>query len=436
MTNTGKLKVHCLYEDTYIPIADVSVEIYESDKQFNDMKLIKTVYTNKSGYVDDIELESVESENTNVIGARPYEVYNLYISKAGYKGQIIKGVQVFPNRKAIHQVRLEKGDEGKCASKSIVIPEHKQIQQQCSKCQPEKKALNLKLEEEKLKENQKKKSKKHKKDSNEKLIRVLDNVEVPEYITVHTGAPTNTDALNHTVPFIDYIKNVASSELFATWNPDALRANIYCIVSFALNRVYTEWYPSRGYNFDITNDTAYDQAYFYGRTTYNSINTIVDQLFTTYIQRDGEEQPLLAEFCNGTTSTCPNWLSQWGSQYLAENGYTPYEILTYYYGSNINLVEAQQVNGYPNSYPGYPLNLWTSGNNVEIIQTQLNAISKNYPEIGTLEEDGIYGPKTEAAVKIFQGVFDLPQTGIVNKATWYAISRVFVGVTKEAELTQ
>lgn len=433
MINIGRLKVHCFYEDTYIPLEDVLIKIYESDKVFNDGKLIKTVYTNQSGYIDDIELEAADPNNAEIVGAEVYGTYNLYITKENYKGHIIKGVQIFPGRKAIQQVRLEKGDGGQCAKKTTVIPEHKQIQQECTKCHPEKKALNLKLEKEKIKEKQ---YKKNKKNYNEKSKRVLSSVVVPEYITVHVGAPTNKNAANYTVGFVDYIKNVASSELYATWEQNALRANIACIVSFALNRVYTEWYPSRGYNFDITNDTAYDQAFFPGRTTYDSINTIVDQVFTDYIQRWGQKEPLLAEFCNGTTSTCPNWLSQWGSEYLAKNGYTPYEILTYYYGNNINLVQAQQVEGYPSSYPGYALNLWTSGQNVEIIQNQLNRISENYPTIPKLEVDGIYGPKTEESVREFQEIFDLPTTGIVNKATWYSISRVFVGVTKEAELTQ
>ncbi|MGL4655734.1 MAG: peptidoglycan-binding protein [Sarcina sp.] len=433
MANTGKLKVHCFYEDTYLPLADVMIKIYEADEEFNNIKEIKTVYTNKSGYVDGIELEAADPDNAKIMGARPYGIYNLYISKKGYKGQIIRDVQIFPNRLAIQRCHLEKGNEGNCAHKIATIPEHKQVQQQCSKCQPQQKALNLKLEKEKQ---NKKKSKKIRKEKEKNLSRVLSSVEVPEYITVHDGAPTNSIAANYTVPFIDYIKNVASSELFSTWNSNALRANIYCIVSFALNRVYTEWYPSRGYNFDITSDTEYDQAFFPNRTTYDSINTIVDQIFTTYIQRWGEKDPLLAEFCNGTTSTCPNWLSQSGSEYLANQGYYPYEILTYYYGNDINLVDAEQVNGYPNSYPGYPLNLWTSGSNVVTIQKQLNRISENYPDIAQLETDGIYGPKTEASVKTFQQIFDIPATGIVNKATWYAISRVYVGVTKEAELVQ
>ncbi|WP_297520283.1 peptidoglycan-binding protein [uncultured Clostridium sp.] len=435
MTSTGRLKVHCFLEDTYIPISNATVKIFESDKDFNNIKEIKTVYTNESGYVDNIILESAEPNNVKIMGAKPYGIYNGYVSKDGYKGATIKGIQVFPGRKAIQKYHLEKGDDGKCATKTLVIPQHKQVKHGCSKCDGGcTKAQTLKLEKEP--EKYKKKSKKHRKISNERNMRVLENVEIPQYITVHEGAPTNAYAPNCTIDFVDYIKNVASSELYATWSSDALRANIYCIISFVLNRVYTEWYPSRGYNFDITNDTAYDQAFFHDRTTYNSINTIVDQIFTTYIQRQGQEEPLLAEFCNGTTSKCPNWLSQWGSQYLAENGYTPYEILTYYYGSNINLVEAQKVNGYPDSYPGYPLSVGSRGENVEIIQKQLNRISENYPAIAKLSEDGIFGPKTEVSVRDFQQIFDLPTTGIVNRATWYAISRVFVGVTKEAELFQ
>ncbi|MGL5577316.1 MAG: peptidoglycan-binding protein [Sarcina sp.] len=435
MINTGNLKVHCFYEDTYLPLPKVMIKIFESDEDFNNVKELKTVETNQSGYVDNIELESAEPDNTKVMGAKPYGIYNLYVSKVGYKSLVIKGVQVFPGRKAIQHCRLEKGDEGNCASKIVTIPEHKQVKHECSKCQNTCKGTQtLKLEKEY--QVNKKKNKRNKNVKEDKNFRVLQNVEVPQFITVHAGSPTNSAAENYTVPFIDYIKNVGSSELYSTWDASALRANIYCIVSFVLNRVYTEWYPSRGYNFDITNDTAYDQAFVPGRTTYDSINIIVDQLFSTYIQRWGQKEPLLAEFCNGTTSVCPGWLSQWGSQYLAQQGYYPYEILTNYYGNDINLTEATQVAGYPNSYPGYPLTLWTSGANVLIIQKQLNQIGQNYPAIASLEEDGIYGPKTEASVKTFQGIFDVPQTGIVNRATWYAISRVYVGVTKDAALNQ
>ncbi|WP_055070220.1 peptidoglycan-binding domain-containing protein [Clostridium massiliamazoniense] len=419
MANSGRLKVHCFLGNTYLPISDVKILIYYADTTRNTQELVKVVNTNREGYVDNIELEVPDTFSSSGEPTLLYGVYNLELSRDGYRSLIVRGVQVFPNRIAIQRCYLEKGFPHACSKVFIEIPEHKQIKQQCSKIAPQSlTTLRLKKEE--------KHSKKSKSDKN---MRVLSSVEVPSVITVHAGDPYNKLAPNYTLDFVDYIKNVGSSELYPTWNSDSLRANIYCIVSFALNRVYTEWYRSQGFDFDITSDTAYDQAFNYGRNTYNTINVIADQLFKNYLQRPGEEAPFLSEFCNGTTSTCPGWLSQWGSQYLGENGYTPYEILTYYYGSNLNILEAQTVKGYPVSFPGYPIGLWMEGNSVKAIQNQLNEIAVHYPAIPKLTVDGIYGPKTENSVKIFQGIFDLPNTGIVNSATWYSISRVYVGVT-------
>ncbi|MGL5821675.1 MAG: peptidoglycan-binding protein [Sarcina sp.] len=435
MKPKGTLKIHALLEDTQIPVTDVKVKILRGDRSFNHVEEIKEVTTNDHGIVSDIELDAFynSTEQNGESKDFPYGIYNLICSKDGFKTSVIKGVQVFPNRVAIQYCRMEKGDEGNCGIREITIPEHKQVNQECSKCSNVDYSTKFKEITSKKKEKNKEKPIKEKtKKSCKRGYRVLSQPEVPQYITVHTGAPTNSEAPNYTVSFVDYIKNVGSSELYSTWNSDCLRANIYCIVSFALNRVYTEWYPSRGYDFDITNDTAYDQAFVYGRTIYNSISTIVDQLFSTYIEEQGTDYPMFSQFCNGTTSVCPGWLSQWGSEYLGTQGYTPYEILTYYYGGNLNLVTAETVTGYPDSYPGYYLNLWTSGEPVKTVQTQLNRIAQNYPAIGQLVVDGIYGPKTEGAVKVFQSIFNIPQTGIVNYGTWYAISRVYIGVTGES----
>ncbi|MFR5265429.1 peptidoglycan-binding protein [Clostridium sp.] len=419
MANSGTLKIHCFLENTYLPVSDVKILIYYANTTMNTQELVKVVNTNKEGYVDNISLEVPDAFSSSGKAKLPYGVYNLELSRDGYKSLIVRGVQVFQNRIAIQRCYLEKGSPYACSKMSVEIPEHKQVKQQCSKIAPKTlTTLSLKKEE-----------KRSKKSKNDKSMRVLSSVEVPSIITVHAGDPYNQLAPNYTLNFTDYIKNVASSELYSTWNTDCLRANVYCIVSFALNRVYTEWYRSQGFNFDITSDTAYDQAFNYGRTTYNTINVIVDQLFTNYLQIQGEEAPFLAEFCNGTTSTCPGWLSQWGSEYLGRNGYTPYEILTYYYGSNLNIKQAETIKGYPVSYPGYTISLWMEGNSVKAIQNQLNEIAVHYPAIPKLTVDGIYGPKTENSVKIFQGIFDLPTTGIVNSATWYSISRVYVGVT-------
>ena len=244
---------------------------------------------------------------------------------------------------------------------------------------------------------------------------------IPQQITVHLGAPGDSTARNVTVPFIDYIKNVASSEIYPTWPEDALRANIYAIISFALNRIYTEWYPSRGYNFDITNTTQYDQAFVPDRDIFENISRIVDDIFNDYVVRQGNIEPLFTQFCNGTTSTCAG-LSQWGTVSLANEGLTPFRILQNYYGDNIGIVENAPIVNLEESYPGEPLKLGDSGNNVKIIQTELNRIARNYPAIPKIaEENGIFGVDTENAVKKFQEIFNLEQTGTVNKSYCVAV---------------
>ena len=255
---------------------------------------------------------------------------------------------------------------------------------------------------------------------------------VPQNITVHLGAPGEA-AQNVTVPFIDYIKNVTSSEIYPTWDESALRANILAITSFALNRVYTEFYRSRGYDFDITNSTAFDQYFVNGRSYFENISRLVDELFNDYLRRPGFVEPLAAKFCNGTTVTCEG-LSQWGSQNLARQGYDSTRILRSYYG-NVEIVNDAPIRGITSSYPGTPLRLGSSGPNVVIVQVELNRIAQNYPAIPKLAVvDGIYGSRTEAAVRRFQEIFGLTPDGIVGKATWYALVRLYTAVTRLSEL--
>ena len=255
---------------------------------------------------------------------------------------------------------------------------------------------------------------------------------VPKNITVHLGAPSS-NAENVTVPFIDYVKNVASSEIYPTWEPAALRANILAIVSFALNRVYTEFYRSRGYPFDITSSTAYDQYFVNGRSYFDNVSRIVDELFNDYLRRPGFVEPLAAKFCNGTTVTCAG-LSQWGSQELAQQGLNSTQILRNYYG-DVEIVPDAPVRGAQQSYPGTPLRQGSRGPFVTVIQTELNRISRSYPAIPRIPEvDGIYGPKTEAAVRKFQEIFDLDVDGVVGKATWYALVRLYTAVLSLSEL--
>lgn len=255
---------------------------------------------------------------------------------------------------------------------------------------------------------------------------------IPQYITVHLGPPS-ANAANVTVSFSDYVKNVASSEIYPTWDESALRANILAIVTFALNRVYTEFYRSRGYEFDITSSTAYDQAFVNGRNYFENISRLVDELFNDYLRRPGFVEPLAAKFCNGTTVTCDG-LSQWGSQNLAQLGYNSNEILRSYYG-DIETVLNAPVRGITSSYPGTPLRVGSTGPNVVIIQTSLNRIAQNYPAIPKIPAvDGIYGDKTKASVIAFQQIFGLSADGVVGPATWNQLVRLYTAVTSLSEL--
>ncbi len=256
---------------------------------------------------------------------------------------------------------------------------------------------------------------------------------IPQNITVHLGGP-DTPAANVTVPFIDYVKNVASSEIYPTWDESALVANILAIISFALNRVYTEYYRSRGYNFDITSSTAIDQKFINGRNYFGTVERVVDNIFDNYLRRPGFIEPLAAKFCNGTTATCEG-LSQWGSQALAQQGLNSIQILRRYYGNNLEVVTDAPIRGYTPSYPGTPLRTGSRGPNVVRIQVILNRISRNYPAIPKINPvDGVFGTQTENAVRAFQRIFGLTADGIVGKATWYQLIRVYVAVNRFAEL--
>ncbi len=260
---------------------------------------------------------------------------------------------------------------------------------------------------------------------------VLPQPVVPGIIVVHAGVPSDSSAPNYYVGFQDYIKNVASSEIFATWPPEAIKANVIAIISFTLNRVYTEWYRGKGYDFTITNSTAYDQSFVYGRNIFSEISDIVDEVFTLYITRPDITQPLFAQYCDGIRVSRSGWLSQWGSKELADRGYSALRILQTYYGRDIILREAQKVEGIPTSFPG-TLSIGSRGQGVRTLQNQLNAISVNFPLIPRLSEDGIYGPKTAESVRTFQQIFNLPQTGVTDFATWYRISDIYVAVRRLA----
>ena len=263
---------------------------------------------------------------------------------------------------------------------------------------------------------------------------VLSRVVIPEYVIVHDGSPRDSTATNYYVKYKDYIKNVASSEIYATWTENAIRANVLAIMSFTLNRVYTEYYRNRGYDFTITSSTAFDHKWIPNRNYFDTISTIVDELFADYLSRPNVRQPILTQYCDGRRVQCPNWLTQWGSQSLGEQGYSAIEILRYYYGDDIYINTAQEVSGIPSSWPGYDLENGASGEKVRQIQEQLNVVAEAYPLIPKIAVDGIYGPATAEAVRVFQSVFGLPQTGVVDYRTCYKISEIYVGVSRIAEL--
>ncbi len=412
-SNSGGLKIQCFMGDNYIPIDGARITVRASGAG-NAQNIELT--TNSVGLTQIIELpapplEYSINENSNQI---PYSLYDIAIERSGFNPIIIRGCQVFPTQVAYQVCNLEINlGRGGMRQQVIDIPPNTlngnyppKIPEEVDKPLPPPTSGV-----------------------------VLPQPVVPEYVIVHQGSPNDPSAPNYKVQFKDYIKNVASCEIYSTWTESALRANIFCIVSFTLNRIFTEWYRGKGKNFDISSSTAYDQAFTYGRNFYDDISQIVDEIFSTYVRRIGKKQPLFTQYCDGKSVTCPQWLSQWGSQQLGKQGYVPFDILTHYYGYDIELVTAEKVAGSPRSYPGEPLTIGSSGQPVRAIQGQLNRISRNYPLIPKVAEDGRYGPKTANSVKVFQQIFTLPQTGVVDYATWYRISDIYVGVTKLAELT-
>lgn len=412
MAEKGRLKIQCFNGDTYIPVEGTRIFVAPSTGSPENVGPIELT-TNSMGESDTIELDAPPfSYSQQPGGSVPYSLYNIRIERSGFETLSINGCQIFPDETAIQPCNLI--ESGNRFSRADVI-----------NIQPN--TLNGNFPE-KIPEDV------------EKPLPlptsgvVLPKPVVPEFIVVHNGGPNNTSAANFTVPYKDYIKNVASCEIYSTWPDSTIRSNVYAIISFTLNRIYTEWYRGKGKNFDITNSTAYDHAFSYGRNIFESISVVVDDIFSTYVRRFGRKQPLLTQYCDGKNVSCPEWMTQWGSKYLGDQGKTPYEILTHFYGNDIELVTAEKVTGSPRSYPGYSLTLGSTGQEVSTIQEQLNRIAQNYPLIPKSAIDGVYGAKTQEAVRVFQGVFNLPKTGIVDFSTWYRISDVYVGVSRIAEL--
>ncbi len=256
----------------------------------------------------------------------------------------------------------------------------------------------------------------------------------PEYVIVHDGPPNDVSAKNYYVRYKDYIKNVASSEIYATWPEETLFANILAIQSITLNRVYTEWYRNRGKDFTITSSTAYDQKWIAGRNIFDSISNAVDTIFSNYLSRPNVVQPLFTQYCDGKRVSCPNWMRQWESKSLGEDGYSAIEILRYFYGDSIFINTSEEISGIPSSWPGTDLTIGSTGSKVRQMQEQLNVIADAYPLIPKISADGVYGEQTANSVRVFQKIFNLPQTGVVDYPTWYKISEIYVGVSRIAEM--
>ena len=401
---TGILRIQAFAARQSSPVEGVTVTV--SGNGFTATRL-----TDAEGNADDVTLTtpacalSLDENNTT---QPPYAVCDLVASKPGYRTVRIQGVQVFPGQVTLARPEMipDTEETRDIPSEPIVIPTHALFAgsggsgpSPTANCEP----------------------------------RVLSRVVIPKNITVHLGRPA-ASARNVTVSFRDYIANVASSEVYPTWPEQALRANIHCQISLALNRIYTEWYPSKGYSFNITNSTSYDQYYVHGRTVFQVMVKLTDDIFNTYIRKTGTVNPYYAEYCDGKSVTCPG-LKQWGTVTLANQGRSALSILKYYYGQNIEIVRTNNIQSIPQSYPGSPLQQGDRGSAVFTLQRQLNRIAKDYPFLGKLTVDGIFGARMADTVKRFQKQFSLTADGVVGRQTWYKISYIYVSVKDLAELT-
>ena len=403
----GALSFSLTSEIGLIPIENATINVYLAGDMDN---IVRQVSTNSVGQTEELLLEAppiVYSERPDQ-EQKPYAEYNFRIMAEGYETVNISGAEILSGVTALQPVvmrpvELAEGQE------NIVIPEHTLYGDYPPKI-PEAEVKPV--------------------DESGEIV--LSRVVIPEYIVVHDGVPGDSSAPNYYVRYADYIKNVVSSEIYATWSENTIYANILAVMSFTLNRVYTDWYRNRGYNFTITSSTAYDQKWIYGRNIYKNISFYVDSIINNYMSRPGIRQPIFTSYCNGTTATCTG-LSQWGSKYLGDEGYRPIEIMRYYYGNDIYINTTDFISGIPSSWPGSNLERGSAGMKVRQMQEQLNRIAQNYPLIPRIAVDGVFGPATERAVRVFQSVFGLPANGIVDFPTWYKISQIFVGVSRISE---
>lgn len=406
-TDHGKLQIQLVSQIQNRPVQGAKISISYTGAPGQPLEQLRT---NSSGQTETIELAAPPVEySLQPSEEQPYSEYNLKVEAEGYEPIEVSGSEILSGEISRQKIKLRPISDGNY--EDVVIPDHTLFGNY-----PEK------IPEEEVKP------------VNESGEIVLSRVVIPEYVVVHDGSPADSTADNYYVRYRDYIKNVACSEIYATWPPETIKANVLAIMSFTLNRVYTEFYRNRGYDFTITSSTAFDHKWIPERNIYDTISVIVDELFADYLSRPNVKQPILTQYCDGRQVQCPNWMTQWGSKSLGDQGYSPIEILRYYYGDDMYINTAEAISGIPSSWPGYTLEIGSSGNKVLQMQEQLNVIASAYPAIPKITADGIYGPATAESVRTFQKVFGLPQTGTVDYTTWYKISEIYVGVSRIAEL--
>lgn len=408
MVDRGMLKTIVTSAVNNFPITGATVSISSLD---NPDRILEELSTDSSGQTEDVEVATPPLEYSQQPGEpRPYAEMLLRITAPGYEPLVIRGTEVLPDSTALQEARLTPS-EPQLQQEDIDIPDHTLYG-----------TYPPKIAEDEVKE----------------VVGsgeiVLSRVVVPETIIVHDGVPSNASANDYYVPYRDYIKNVASSEIYATWPQSTIVANVLAIMSFSLNRVYTEWYRNKGYDFTITSSTAFDQKWIYGRNIFESISEVVDEIFDQYLSRPNVKQPILTQYCDGKRVTCPNWLSQWGSRSLGEQGYSPIQIIRNYYGDDMYINTAEQIAGIPASWPRYDLTIGSTGDKVRQMQEQLLTISTVYTAIPGVTPSGYFDEATEEAVEAFQEIFGLPETGVVDFSTWYKISQIYVGITRIGEL--
>ena len=401
MPDTGSLRVDVTDQDGR-PIDGATAEISITGEPESTLESIQT---DSNGQTESVELPAPPFEYTENPGVtQPYSEYSIIVRAPGFAPVSINGIDIFSSRRSIQDVRLTE------ASQVVTIGPNTLFGNYPPKI-PEASIKPITPTGE----------------------IVLDRVVVPGTVVVHDGVPTDTTASNYYVSFPDYIKNVACSEIYPTWPEATITANVIAIVSFTLNRVYTEWYRNKGYSFTITSSTAFDHKWINERNIFDNVGLIVDEVFADYVSKPDVKQPILTQYCDGKRTTCSG-MSQWGSKYLGDQNYSALQILRNYYGSDIYINTAEEVSGIPLSWPGYTLDIGDSGTPVRTIQEQLSAIRRTYSNIPSLAIDGIYGEDTAAAVSRFQSIFDLPVTGEVDYSTWYKISQLYVALEKLAEL--